>query len=152
MYDLFSFEKNWNRIRTVEAQSVSDFFLFFLQNVWFLFVLNLQPVDFWRISQINPLEIMFKKCHYILFVKFCFNFFSRCHVFRSMFENDLDGEEPYVLSEISPEIFSIMLQYIYTNSCKIDSENVSNFNISTDQPVKFSRHINIYSILSIVLK
>ena len=69
-----------------------------------------------------------------------------------MFENDLDGEEPYVLSEISPEIFSIMLQYIYTNSCKIDSENVSNFNISTDQPVKFSRHINIYSILSIVLK
>ena len=42
-----------------------------------------------------------------------------------MFESPLEVDEPLVLSDISPDIFSIMLQYIYTNCCKINPDNVS---------------------------
>lgn len=41
-----------------------------------------------------------------------------------MFEEPMATDEPYVISDITPDIFNVMLQFIYTNSCKINSDNV----------------------------
>ena len=54
---------------------------------------------------------------------------ARCAVFRAMLSvPPSEGEDPgtpLVLSDISPPIFLSVLEFIYTNSCKLSSEIVS---------------------------
>lgn len=51
---------------------------------------------------------------------------ARCHVFKAMFKESLSNEEPYVLADMTPDLFTSILQFIYTNTCKINSQNVMN--------------------------
>lgn len=53
---------------------------------------------------------------------------ARCEVFRAMFaEQGTKGKDcsdvPFVLSDMMPEVFMPMLEYIYTNSVKLTAKN-----------------------------
>ena len=60
---------------------------------------------------------------------------ARCEVFRAMFADQTqkhkDGEVPLVLSDMQPEIFMPMLEYIYCNAANINAKNVSCVTAST---------------------
>ena len=49
-------------------------------------------------------------------------------------DKDKDGEVPFVLSDMSMDIFLPMLEFIYTNCCTLTSKNVSNV-IYIDFPI-----------------
>ena len=57
-------------------------------------------------------------------------YFCRSQVFKAMFENE-DGlhtaclENPIILPDISPETFLCLLEFLYTNCCTLNEENVS---------------------------
>ena len=53
----------------------------------------------------------------------------RCEVFRAMLSvsnGDDDANSPMILSEIHPNIFLAVLEYIYTNCCSLSTNMVSN--------------------------
>ena len=54
---------------------------------------------------------------------------SRCEVFRAMFADKMvkeSGKEvPLVLSDVEPEIFMVVLEFIYTNCASINGKTVS---------------------------
>ena len=54
---------------------------------------------------------------------------ARCAVFKAMFADKASGghdkEVPLVLSDMSPEIFLAMLEFIYTNCVTLSSKTVS---------------------------
>ena len=55
---------------------------------------------------------------------------ARCEVFRAMFTDQShkhkDGEVPFVLSDMTPEIFLAMMEFIYTNCVTLNQKNVRN--------------------------
>lgn len=57
---------------------------------------------------------------------------ARCEVFRAMFaehsnKQNKDGEVPFVLSDMTPEVFYPMIEFIYTNSVTLSNKTVCNF-------------------------
>ncbi|EDO43962.1 predicted protein, partial [Nematostella vectensis] len=59
---------------------------------------------------------------------------ARCEVFRAMLGSDPDREGrqksaepdiPLVLADVSPEVFSSILEFLYTNTCTLNSNSVS---------------------------
>lgn len=52
-------------------------------------------------------------------------------MFRAMLTEQKDGrpkgdkEIPLVLADVSPEIFLSLLEFLYTNTCTLNSKNVS---------------------------
>lgn len=55
---------------------------------------------------------------------------ARCDVFRAMFldqasQQITDKEIPFVLADITPDIFIAVLEFIYTNCVTLSSKNVS---------------------------
>ena len=59
--------------------------------------------------------------------------FYRCEVFRAMLSDQKDnvrpkGDQqdiPLVLADVTPEIFMSLLEFLYTNTCTLNSKNVS---------------------------
>jgi len=52
---------------------------------------------------------------------------ARCSVFKSMCtekDGNLAKDEPLVLADMNPDIFTIVLEFIYTNCCRINENNV----------------------------
>ena len=55
---------------------------------------------------------------------------ARCEVFRVMFSEQAatkgkdGGDVPFVMSDIQPEVFLPMLEYIYTNCVTLTPKNV----------------------------
>ena len=61
---------------------------------------------------------------------------ARCEVFRAMFSENSnskskDGEVPFVLSDMTPEIFLPMIEYLYTNSVTLSNKTVSIYLLMT---------------------
>lgn len=53
---------------------------------------------------------------------------ARCEVFRAMFAVQTKEEEdpttPLVLADINPNVFLAVLEFIYTNSCSLSTDQV----------------------------
>ena len=55
-------------------------------------------------------------------------FIFRCEVFRAMFatsELETEGANTLVLSDVNPDVFLALLEFIYTNCCSISTDMVS---------------------------
>lgn len=55
---------------------------------------------------------------------------ARCDVFRAMFmdqasQQTYDRDVPFVLSDITPDIFLAVMEFIYTNCVTLNSKTVS---------------------------
>lgn len=62
-----------------------------------------------------------------------FNNECRCEVFQAMLSDQKDNvrpkgdqqDVPLVLADVTPEIFMSLLEFLYTNTCTLNSKNVS---------------------------
>lgn len=55
----------------------------------------------------------------------------RCDVFDTMFHDNSvaieSNDVPYILSDVQPDSFLAVLEFVYTNCCSLSNKNVSNF-------------------------
>lgn len=49
---------------------------------------------------------------------------ARCSKFKGMFQESAFVKESFILTQTSPEFFRAILQFIYANSCTVNSKNV----------------------------